>query len=59
MMRASGMKKRQRCQEIFRRRNARLGEQVDVGFDRVGVTRKLLAQVIIKIVNRKKTGLEG
>lgn len=32
---------------------------VDVGFDRVGVTMKLLAQVIVWIDNRKKTELEG
>lgn len=53
------MKKSQRCQEIFRSKNARLGDQVDVGFDRVGVTMKLLAQVIVRIGNKKKTGPEG
>lgn len=52
------MKKSQRCQEIFRRK-ARLGDQVDVSFDRVGVTMKLLAQVIVRTDNKKKSGLEG
>lgn len=41
------------CQEIFRRRNASLGNQMDAGSDRVGVTMRLLAWT----GNRQKTGL--
>lgn len=44
--------KSQHWREVFRGNNAGLGNQMDFGFDRVGVTMKLLA----RLGNRKKTG---
>lgn len=54
MMKACGMKNSQHCQKILRRRNARLGDEMDVGFDRVGVTTMLLPCVTVWVRNRKK-----
>lgn len=42
MMRACGVRS-QHCREVFRRKNARLGNQVDAGFDRGRVNLSLLA----------------
>lgn len=53
------MKKNQHSQERFRKRNARWGDQIDVGFDRVEVTVRLLAWVTVWVENRKKTGPGG
>lgn len=57
-MKANGMKKSQHCQEISRRRNASLGDQMDVCFDQAGVIMQLLAWVIWKD-SRKKIELGG
>lgn len=53
------MKKNQHSQERFTKRNARLGDQIDVGFDRVEVAVRLLAWVTVWVENRKKTGPGG
>lgn len=45
--------KSQHCQEILRRENAGLGNRMDVGSDRVGVTMRLPAWM----GNRQKPGL--
>lgn len=58
MIKASGTKKSQHCQETSRRRNAPLGDQMDVGFDRAGVIMPLLAWVMWK-GSRKKIELGG
>lgn len=45
--------KSQHCQEIFRWKDARLGNQMDAGFDRVRVNLRLP----VWMGSRKKTGL--